>query len=125
MEKYQDIVWHELGASVYPDSWPCLTKLRTLKYSMMVTENSWQLNAQEEGLSSIKTDVPHMVEDLIWKNMPIPVYFEEKEHESGYIKPACNLCGNCISGCNKRAKNAVSTNFIALARVHGAENFMK
>ena len=54
------------------------------------------------------------------------VNFEaEKTTDTRYRfdQPACNGCGNCISGCNTGAKNTLNMNYLPDAKVHGANIF--
>jgi len=40
---------------------------------------------------------------------------------AGVLQAPCNLCGNCVTGCNYGAKNVLPMNYLALASRHGAE----
>ena len=42
-----------------------------------------------------------------------------------FDQPACNGCGNCVSGCNTGAKNTLNMNYLPDAKVHGATFFTK
>ena len=53
----------------------------------------------------------------------INVTFKEGINASGVHQRACQLCGDCISGCNYSAKNTVLMNYLPDARRHGAELF--
>src|SRR6476469_2876494 len=58
--------------------------------------------------------------------LPINVTFKEPPggiNHVGVEQHACNLCGNCVTGCNHRAKNTVLMNYLPDARAHGAEIF--
>jgi cholesterol oxidase len=52
---------------------------------------------------------------------PINVTFEDKVNHVGVEQKACNLCGDCVSGCNHQAKNTVLMNYLPDAKNHGAE----
>lgn len=41
----------------------------------------------------------------------------------GVLQAPCNLCGNCVTGCNYGAKNILPMNYLALAASRGAEIF--
>ena len=46
------------------------------------------------------------------------------EHERHGVKLApCTHCGDCVAGCNVGAKNTLATNYLPLARHHGAKIF--
>jgi len=54
---------------------------------------------------------------------PINVTFETGVNHVGEEQRACNLCGDCVSGCNHLAKNTTLMNYLPDARNHGAEIF--
>jgi cholesterol oxidase len=54
---------------------------------------------------------------------PINVTFKDGINQVGVQQSACQLCGDCISGCNYGAKNTVLMNYLPDARNHGAEIF--
>ena len=52
---------------------------------------------------------------------PINVTFTDGVNHVGVDQRACVLCGDCVSGCNHRAKNTVLMNYLPDAWNHGAE----
>lgn len=54
---------------------------------------------------------------------PINVTFTDAVSAGGVAQPACNDCGDCVSGCNVGAKNTVLMNYLPDAHRHGAEIF--
>ncbi|GGA01474.1 cholesterol oxidase [Blastomonas marina] len=54
---------------------------------------------------------------------PINVNFADKTNRFGVPQPACNDCGNCVSGCNVGAKNTTLMNYLPDAANHGAQIF--
>lgn len=54
---------------------------------------------------------------------PINVAFEEGYNPAGVWQPACNLCGDCCSGCNTGAKSTTLMNYLPDAAAFGAEIF--
>jgi cholesterol oxidase len=52
---------------------------------------------------------------------PINVNFEETINHVGVHQQACNGCGDCVSGCNRGAKNTTLMNYLPDAWNHGAE----
>jgi cholesterol oxidase len=52
---------------------------------------------------------------------PITVTFEEGVNSAGVEQPACNLCGDCVTGCNSGAKNTLLMNYLPDAYAQGAE----
>ena len=58
--------------------------------------------------------------------LPINVTFKEPPgglNHVGVEQHACTLCGDCVTGCNHRAKNTTLMNYIPDAHNHGAEIF--
>ena len=53
--------------------------------------------------------------------LPINVNFEDGVNHVGVEQRACVLCGDCVSGCNHRAKNTTLMNYLPDAKNHGAE----
>ncbi|MCG8454793.1 MAG: alpha/beta fold hydrolase [Holophagales bacterium] len=89
-----------LGSNPYPDHWPTLPKLEAHRQS-----------ARALGM-----------EDVFYKP-PINVHFESGESPAGVAQEACINCGDCVAGCNHRAKNTTLMNYLPDARNHGAEIF--
>lgn len=54
---------------------------------------------------------------------PINVTFEDGLNPVGVPQRACVDCGDCVSGCNYRAKNTTLMNYLPDAVNHGAEIF--
>ncbi|HVU30298.1 MAG TPA: alpha/beta fold hydrolase [Sphingomicrobium sp.] len=85
----------------YPDdgiTWPHLNKLEAMKKA-----------APALGAAAVTP--------------PINVNFEAGTNRAGVEQPACNLCGDCCSGCNTGAKNTTLMNYLPDAVAHGAEIF--
>lgn len=85
-----------LGATPYPENWPVLAKLQAL----------------EKSAASLNEK---------FYRPPINVTFEDGVNAVGVEQHACNLCGDCVTGCNHGAKNTVLMNYLPDARNHGAE----
>ncbi|HYI47501.1 MAG TPA: GMC oxidoreductase [Allosphingosinicella sp.] len=54
---------------------------------------------------------------------PINVSFSAGYNPAGVWQPACNLCGDCCSGCNTGAKSTTQMNYLPDAAAFGAEIF--
>jgi cholesterol oxidase len=52
---------------------------------------------------------------------PLNVTFQDGVNHVGVYQQACRLCGDCVSGCNYRAKNTTLMNYLPDAVNHGAE----
>ena len=47
----------------------------------------------------------------------------DRPHHVGVYQRLCTLCGDCVTGCNVRAKNPLYMNYLPLAKQHGAQIF--
>jgi cholesterol oxidase len=56
---------------------------------------------------------------------PIKVTFRDGVNHVGVPQRACQVCGDCVSGCNYAAKNTLIMNYLPDARNHGAEIFTR
>ena len=84
---------------LYPEEAPELPKLQALEES-----------AQAMGATFART--------------PINVNFDlDGPNHVGVEQRPCQYCGDCVSGCNYRAKNTTQMNYLPDARNHGAEIF--
>ncbi|AFZ03359.1 alpha/beta fold hydrolase [Calothrix sp. PCC 6303] len=52
---------------------------------------------------------------------PINVTFQDGVNHVGVEQKKCNLCGDCVTGCNNKAKNTTLMNYLPDAKNHGAE----
>lgn len=57
------------------------------------------------------------------RHPPINVSFADGPNAAGVHQPACNLCGDCCSGCNTGAKTTTQMTYVADAAAKGAEIF--
>lgn len=89
-----------LRPNPYPSDRPELLKISTLKRS-----------AEALGETFYRTPINVNFEDL-----------SEGNHV-GVPQPACNDCGDCVSGCNHGSKNTTAMNYLPDAHNHGAELF--
>jgi len=87
-----------LGARPYPDASPTLPKL--------------------EALGKVAAQIRAPLE-----RPPLYVSFEDGVNAFGVEQKGCILCGDCMTGCNHRAKNTVLMNYLPDAWNHGAELF--
>jgi cholesterol oxidase len=76
--------------------------------------------------------VPHKMEALelsaksmttVHERVPINVTFEDGVNQSGVMQQACTGCGDCVTGCNYRAKNTIIMNYLPDAKNFNCEIF--
>ncbi|MEM7726106.1 MAG: alpha/beta fold hydrolase [Cyanobacteria bacterium P01_A01_bin.45] len=89
-----------LKPTPYPESFPKLAKLAALEKS-----------------------AKYLNQDFY--RPPINVNFQERTNHVGVEQKPCNLCGDCVSGCNQTAKNTTAMNYLPDAKNHGAEIYTK
>ena len=88
-----------LKPNAYPADWPQLGKLK----------------AQETSAATMK--------EKIYRT-PINVNFTvEGPNHVGVVQHPCNLCGDCVTGCNHGSKNTLIMNYLPDAKNAGAEIF--
>ncbi|HYZ93562.1 MAG TPA: alpha/beta fold hydrolase [Actinomycetota bacterium] len=98
LEPYYKEAERMLGSNPYPEHLPLSPKLEAL------------------GRSSEAFGVPVGRPNL-------NVTFERGTNAAGVEQAACELCGDCVTGCNYGAKNTVLMNYIPDAYAHGAHIF--
>jgi cholesterol oxidase len=89
---------HMLGSVPFPVTWAEPTKLAVLRQA-----------AEDIGQAVTRPS--------------INVTFADGPNAAGVEQRACTLCGDCVSGCNHRAKNTVTENYLPDAVAHGAHIF--
>jgi cholesterol oxidase len=83
----------------------------------------------ENGLPLPKLEAPPPLgpgHERPLRGLPINVTFKEPPsgiNHVGVEQHACTLCGDCVTGCNHRAKNTTLMNYLPDAWNHGAEIF--
>ncbi len=100
LEPYFERARKMLDPNPYPDDFPTLNKVEALQQS-----------AKAMGRDFYRP--------------PINVNFKDQINPFGVPQPACNLCGDCCSGCNTGAKNTTLMNYLPDAHNHGAEIFTR
>ena len=67
--------------------------------------------------------VPPAGHTLHFSKMPLAVNFtavaDGTPNAFGVVQHQCTLCGDCVTGCNRNAKNALTCNYLPLARQQG------
>lgn len=58
-----------------------------------------------------------------FRYLDINVTFEDRRNNAGVDQYKCELCGDCMTGCNYGAKNTTLMNYLPDAKNHGAEIF--
>ncbi len=93
-----------LGSTPYPEDWREPTKLTALRRAAAGVADATGVGATAQ-------------------RPPINVTFADGPNAAGVEQRACKLCGDCVTGCNHRAKNTVVENYLPDAVAHGAEVF--
>ncbi len=58
---------------------------------------------------------------LHFSSAPLTIALTEKANNTGVKLQACNLCGDCATGCNQEAKNSLDTNLLVKAFQQGVD----
>ncbi len=87
-----------LGTTTYPDNFPTIPKFEALK----------------KTAESLKAN---------YYPAPMNVTFHDGPNVVGVEQKACQLCGDCMTGCNYHAKNTTLMNYLPDAKNHGAHIF--
>ncbi len=85
-----------LGSTPYPTHFPNLRKLEALEKSAAAMHAPFYRPA-------------------------INVSFQDGVNQAGVYQQACQLCGDCVSGCNYGSKNTTLMNYLPDAKNYGAE----
>jgi len=70
---------------------------------------------------AMKASAAHMNNEF--RYLDINVTFEDRKNNAGVDQYKCQLCGDCMTGCNYGAKNTTLMNYLPDARNHGAQLF--
>lgn len=98
LDPYFRLAEEMLGSTPYPTSAPALRKLQ----------------AQERSAGALGRPL---------HRPPINVTFSTGMNAAGVPQGGCQLCGDCVSGCNYSAKNTTLMNYLPDAHHHRAEIF--
>ncbi len=117
----QDEAWpqalREEGANAESRLHRCVAKARSMLKPTPYPEITLlkKLDAQRKTAEQIEGE---------FSLPPINVNFEAvAANHAGVAQPACDNCGDCVSGCNVGAKNTTAMNYLPDAVNHGAEIF--
>ncbi|WP_051203275.1 GMC family oxidoreductase [Hugenholtzia roseola] len=99
LEKGYQRAWSMLKPNPYPDTFPPLAKMQAMQKSAAALQEPF-------------------------RKLDITVNFEKESlNQVGVPQKPCNLCGDCVSGCNQQAKNTLTMNYLPDAVAHGASIF--
>lgn len=127
-----------LDPRIFEDTaaWPSglLGDMDTLNACYEIAERMLQpetLPARHEGLKKFQAH-KRSAQDVIaqpefrhgkFEKTPINVTFDDGVNAAGVPQKGCNLCGDCVSGCNHTSKNTTYMNYLPDAVKHGAHIF--
>jgi cholesterol oxidase len=101
LQGYFAAVRHMLQVEAYGEDLPTLRKLEAHRQS-----------TRERGAPYLEVDVA----------VNLRRYADQPNHV-GVHQRLCTLCGDCVTGCNVRAKNTLYMNYLPLAKQRGAQIF--
>ena len=114
------------------EKWPAAIKADPQSYwrNLERAKNMLQPNPYPEGhngypklpkAEAMKRSAEGMAQKA--KYLDINVTFEDRRNNAGQDQYKCELCGDCMTGCNYGAKNTTLMNYLPDAKNHGAEIF--
>jgi cholesterol oxidase len=106
--------------------WPGAIKMSALKEFYARAANTLEIHQhiRGESLAKVQALKRKAGSDAHFELLRLAVNFERNEiDENGVERRPCNDCGNCVLGCNARAKNTVYMNYLPIAKRHGAKIF--
>lgn len=110
------------------DDWPAVLKEPAVlapyyaRARVVLEPNSYPTSRPTPNkLQALQTAAERM--GAPFERAEINVNFVDKVNRFGVYQPACNDCGNCVSGCNFGAKNTTLMNYLPDAHAHGAAFF--
>ena len=74
-----------------------------------------------QALKNIAEDTSNTQPFKRFSAVPLTIAMEDKENSAGVMLNACNLCGDCTTGCNHNAKESLDTNLLVNAWRRGVE----
>lgn len=82
-----------------------------------------RMNQMRSAINSINIIDVEDIHETFYRT-PLNINFTDlPSNHVGVPQPACNGCGNCLSGCNTGAKNTLTSNYLRDALNHHAELF--
>jgi len=72
---------------------------------------------------AMKLSAQGMGKGSAFKYLDINITFENRKNNAGVDQYKCELCGDCMTGCNYGSKNTTLMNYLPDAKNHGAEIF--
>lgn len=77
--------------------------------------------AKHSQLQLLATDKQRSDRSTLFSDASITMAMEDKVNSGGVNLSACNLCGDCATGCNHNAKDSLDTNLLVQAQQKGVE----
>jgi len=118
---FEDACWPEEIRNEFKDQNSLLNKGFALAMDMLKA-NPLPDNIQLAKLKSLQVSAEANGQKFHRLNMNVNFNYNGKNHV-GVEQAPCNLCGDCVSGCNYTSKNTVLMNYLPDAKEHGAEIF--
>ncbi|MBV1921159.1 MAG: GMC family oxidoreductase N-terminal domain-containing protein, partial [Pseudomonadales bacterium] len=76
---------------------------------------------KHQALKNLAIDIGDPQQSKSFSAAPLTIAMEDKTNNSGVMLDACNLCGDCTTGCNHNAKESLDTNLLVNAWRRGVE----
>ncbi|WP_139488078.1 GMC family oxidoreductase N-terminal domain-containing protein [Brevibacillus dissolubilis] len=117
---FQDPIW----PSALRDDTETLLAEGFRRAEEMLRPNAYPLHFPKlSKLEALESSAASMGETCY--RVPINVTFTDGVNHVGVNQQACNLCGDCVTGCNQTSKNTTAMNYLPDAKNHGAEIYVQ
>jgi cholesterol oxidase len=110
------------------EPWPQAIKMNVLRDYYQKASMTLEISEHPRGLNLLKVKAlkkrADQNPDGEFELLKLAVNFTRDEiDENGVERHPCIDCGDCVTGCNVRAKNTLYMNYLPIAKNHGAEIF--
>lgn len=110
------------------DAWPAGIKMNVLRDYYNKAANTLEISQHPRGMDLLKVKAlkkrADQNLDASFELLKLAVNFTRNGvDENGVERHPCIDCGDCVTGCNVRAKNTLYMNYLPIAKNHGAQIF--
>lgn len=108
--------------------WPAAIQMNVLRDYYQKAANTLEISKHPHGKDLLKIKAMKKRagknSDAKFELLKLAVNFTRKGvDQNGVERHPCTDCGDCVTGCNVRAKNTLYMNYLPIAKNHGAEIF--
>ena len=79
------------------------------------TQHQQQPLLKHQALKNLALNINNPQQSKHFSAVPLTIAMKDKTNDAGIMLTACNLCGDCTTGCNHNAKESLDTNLLVNA----------